>query len=88
MAVCCLAVAGRGAKLGPLFTVCLFLSYWDSTDKSRAGTAGNQEAVDARDLSQELRGGLGVRRPACPTQTEYSQTSRDGRALFVPCRGQ
>lgn len=28
---------GRGAKLGPLFTVCLFLSYWDLTDRVGKG---------------------------------------------------
>lgn len=30
---CCHAVAGGGAKLGPLFTVCLFLSYLDLTGR-------------------------------------------------------
>ena len=34
---CCHAVAGGGAKLGPLFTVCLFLSYWDLTGRVGQG---------------------------------------------------
>lgn len=34
---CCQTVVGNGAKLGPLFTVCLFLSYLDLTGRVGQG---------------------------------------------------
>lgn len=53
---CCHAAASGGAKLGP-FVYCLFISQLLGFDRqSKTGTAGNREAADARDPSQECQG--------------------------------
>lgn len=65
---CCHAVVGNGAKLGP-FVYCLFISQLLGFDRqSRTRTAGNQEAVDARDLGQECQCRRGWVSTAMPVQ--------------------
>lgn len=75
---CCHAVVGGGAKLGPLFTVCLFLSYWDLT-----GTVGQGQLVISKPQMPGIpASSINSERPsihsyACSTQTSHSQVSLD-----------
>lgn len=78
-------MASGGAKLGSLFTVCLFLSYWDLT-----GTVGQRQLVisklqmpgiPASSINSER---LSIHCYACPTQMKHSQVGLDcGNAINV-----
>lgn len=67
-------MVGDGAKLGPLFTVCLFLSYWDLTDRAGQGQLVIRKlwmpGIPARSVNSK---GLGVHNYAGPTQMRHSQ---------------
>lgn len=71
-------MASGGAKLGSLFTVCLFLSYWDLT-----GTVGQRQLVISKlQMPGIPASSINSERPsihsyACSTQTKHSQVSLD-----------
>lgn len=79
----CHALVAEGAKLGPLFTVCLFLSSWDLSDRAGQGQLVIRKLQMPEISLRSANAKEALCPKLCPIQNGHSQMSWDCQMLLI-----